>query len=516
MEDLDVFYHIFHQDIQLLMSQFLPTEKYKAFLKSHYPNLSTYYFLRLSNKAEGTLQIVSHSQFPFYQNHNIKVKEGFRNVEVQELDVYLLQILCYSLGIKINEIQEMHLMEKEEEIEVSLFINKNFSNLSDKDLCYYYYYKLMQDASSNITKRLYQLYFDEHITEEIRIQKFRKYQLKLNYYISTLEKQYPENSIKSDAPEKTVQDAIDCIRKCLNDIIVYMEDSFHDYLDPAIDISNKKREQFVREYKIKCNELIFLFQSQQLPLDIENEVCKPLRRITDHKLRCFTYKEHTYYRKYISLFIRLFEKSQEPKHDEIYSLLIALNFNTHKIGMAMCDELVTRLNELTDESEKQVYLYEQLAKVNSVPVTSEIKYYSEFPRLKDYLTDFIKERIELSCQTVKINQFEYRKISVSDIDVVDIPDTRINKRRINLTVPELSLIARLFTEAKVINIKDNKQQYFKFLSQIYMSKDDKNLSENSIKNAFYSSSNETLDSIERLLIRMLNIIQKFKNSKMIK
>ncbi|WP_271784925.1 hypothetical protein [Aquimarina algiphila] len=85
----------------------------------------------------------------------------------------------------------------------------------------------------------------------------------------------------------------------------------------------------------------------------------------------------------------------------------------------------------------------------------------------------------------------------------------------NLTIPELALFARLLTEIKVVSVKDNKQQYFKFLSQIYMSKDDKDISENSIKNAFYSSSKDTLASVERLLIRMLNTIQKFKDSKMI-
>ncbi|TPN87417.1 hypothetical protein [Aquimarina algicola] len=82
----------------------------------------------------------------------------------------------------------------------------------------------------------------------------------------------------------------------------------------------------------------------------------------------------------------------------------------------------------------------------------------------------------------------------------------------NLSIPEIALLGRLFSQIKVINIKDNKQQYFKFLSQIYTSRDNTDISEHSIKNEFYSSSDTTLENVERVLIRMLNTLQKLKAS----
>ncbi|WP_271785491.1 hypothetical protein, partial [Aquimarina algiphila] len=104
---------------------------------------------------------------------------------------------------------------------------------------------------------------------------------------------------------------------------------------------------------------------------------------------------------------------------------------------------------------------------------------------------YIRQRIALSHQTYEIEQINTKKIPSSDMGIVNITKSKVVKRKVNLTIPELALFARLFTEIKVVSVKENKQQYFKFLSQIYMSKDDKDISENSVKNAFYSSSKDT-------------------------
>ncbi|TSE02880.1 hypothetical protein FOF46_30360 [Aquimarina algiphila] len=514
MEHFGVFYGIFREDMPLLLSGFLPRGKYLTFLKRYYPYVFTHLSMVVKKRSECSFTVLKNSETPFY-TYESSLKEGFKNTLLTEINPNLLSFLLDHISVQQSNIQEVHIRETEERYIVDIFINRSYTTLSNTALCYYYYFILLRPTYNDFTEYLHQLYFDESISEEKRESKIRKYQLKLNYYIATLEKTYLTDTSQNVSLHKGIQDVFRCMHRYLDRILIYMEECCDTYLDKELGVSYEQRRQFISTYYDVSQELIVLFKQQKLPKEIELELCKPLYKITSDTFTPLTYIKREFYRKYIDLFTRLFTKLESPDHDQVYSLMIALDLNTHNVGKAMSIELLHRLEDFSTPTEQQTYLYRQLMRVEEVPVTSPISYHPEFPSLKTYLISYIRQRIALSHQTYEIEQINTKKIPSSDMGIVNITKSKVVKRKVNLTIPELALFARLFTEIKVVSVKGNKQQYFKFLSQIYMSKDDKDISENSVKNAFYSSSKDTLASVERLLIRMLNTIQKFKDSKMI-
>ncbi|TPN82958.1 hypothetical protein FHK87_21265 [Aquimarina algicola] len=512
MEYLDVFYHIFREDMPLLVAEFLPREKYRIFLESYHPYLFTHYTCCFKKENKDKYSLLKITETPFYKYETIKAKPGFIKTNHKQMDQSFFNFLTETISIDTEGWKELYIKETEAYIFIDLFVSRNYSQLSDIELCYYYYFKTTQTAATEIRDHLHEVYFDESLSEKQRKIKIRKYQHKLIYYIAILEKTYLKKDIHTYSFIKEMPQVYKCIHTALDSLIIYMEECCSPYLDDTVSISYEQRIRFINTYYDRSKHLLHLFKAQRLPKDIEKELCKPLLKIQWDDLYPFSYKQRSYYRTYIDLFIRLLTKQETPNHDEIYRLLIALNFNTHNIGKAMSHELITRLDHFDTEQQKQVYLYKQLARVESVPVTAETRYRPEFPGLKGYIINFIRQQIEVSYQTLEIEQWNGKKASGSDIDVREVVDSKVVKRRVNLSIPEIALLGRLFSEIKVINIKDNKQQYFKFLSQIYTSRDNTDISEHSIKNAFYSSSDTTLENVERVLIRMLNTLQKLKAS----
>ncbi|WP_158447859.1 hypothetical protein, partial [Aquimarina longa] len=349
----------------------------------------------------------------------------------------------------------------------------------------------------------------------------QKYQVKLTYYINILEQKFKEQQdlicdVEHIELDRSITDVYKCVCLGIEETLVYIEECYGQYMDKKCTLSYLKRKKFIETHFEKSKHLIELFKAQKLPKRIEKEVCKPLRAILEDTLDSMNHMRRAYYRRYIDLFTRLLSsvnfQDKSEAHDQIYKLLIALNYNTHGVYKAMEEEALSRLDQLDTSISKQVFSFQQLNRIQSIAVTSD-KYNSDFPGLKEYLITFIRKQIDLFEKQTELQQSDVDKTTEATIGIVDIAETKIVKRKINLTVSELALFSRLFAELEIISIKDNKHQYFKFLSQIYTSKDHPEISANSIKNGFYSSSEDTYASTERILIRMLHTLQKLRTSK---
>ncbi|WP_271784926.1 hypothetical protein [Aquimarina algiphila] len=428
MEHFGVFYGIFREDMPLLLSGFLPRGKYLTFLKRYYPYVFTHFSIVVRKESEGSFTVLKHSETPFYR-YESSLKEGFKSTSPTEINPDVLSFLLDYIFVQQSNIQEVHIRETKERYMIDIFINRSYASLSNTVLCYYYYFILLQPTYSNFTEYLHQLYFDESISEEKRESKIRKYQLQLNYYIATLEKTYLTGTPQKASFRKDIQDVFRCMHRYLDRILIYMEECCDTYLDKELGVSYEQRRQFISTYYDASQQLITLLKQQKLPKEIEIELCKPLYKITSNTYTPLTYIKRDFYRKYIDLFTRLFTKLTSPDHDQVYSLMIALDLNTHNVGKAMSMELLHRLEDFSTQTEQQTYLYRQLMRVEEVPVTSPISYHPEFPSLKTYLISYIRQRIALSHQTYEIEQVNTKKISGSDIGTVNLTRSKVVKEK---------------------------------------------------------------------------------------
>lgn len=509
-----MFYRIFREDIKVLNSHFLPIRNYINFLKEHHHEFYTHYSFVIKRSKDGEYLFDSVSETPFIPYDNVTVKPGFQKSRFQQLNPEEQALLLQNLGATTEEIVEVHTRKIKQENTIELFIKKDFENVPPIELCYYYYFFLMEKIYVDNTKELHALYFDQNLNEEQLKTVLQKYQGKLIYYITSL-KEYIHNndSTGKTSMVKDMEDIYRCISECLQGVLYYMEESFFKYLDKGLNMSCYQQEKFINEYQSKSKSLMALFKLQELPHAIEIELCKPLKRILADRTYPLNYIQKDYYQKYIDLFTKLFNNTNELDHKQVYKLLIALEYNTHNIYKAMEHDLLHILDQMELPSEKQVFLYQQLYEVQSIAVTSTIKYKRNFPGLKEHLLGFIRMQLDFQQKKVELEQQHHKKVLPQGIEHADISSNGFSKRQLNITVPQLALLARLFCESGVIILKnERKQKYFQFLSKIYKSKDASVISEHSIKNSFYKVSGDTYETVEKILIRMLGQLQKLRNS----
>ena len=514
MEYLNVFYGIFREDMPSLSSGFLPRRKYQTYLSKYHPYLFTHFSLEIKKESNKEFSITKNHETPFYQYEQHWSKEGYKNASLRDINPSLLEFLLGATSIDENNIKEIFVKQVKGTYLLDVFLNRSYAALSNSELCYYYYHLKMLDAYKDFTEHLHQLYFDESTSEKQRESIIRKYQLKLQYYSATLETKHLTEIPQKASFYKSMQDVFCCIHSCIDRIILFMEECCFIYLDKELGISYELRLKFISKYYDQARTLIDTFKKQKLPQEIETELCKPLYKIKSNSFQPLTYVRREYYRNYIDLFTRLFTKYDSPEHNQIYHLAIALDLNTHIIGQALSEVLLDELEEFPNETERLSYLYLQLMRVEEIPVTASVSYHSEFPSLQKYLIGYIQKRIELSHQNQNIERQNVKKVSGSDvIGVLDL-DPNLSKRKVYLTVSELSLFARLYSEVGVVKLqKREKQNYFKFLSKIYQSKDSDEISEQSVRNGFYNSSPDTYKKVQIHLIDMLDKLRKLKESK---
>ncbi len=517
MEYLHVLHRLFHEDMEWLTSQYLPTTNHKRFFKETYPELYTHYsFVIDSEKKEPS--ILKYSETPFYRYQIDTPKEGYRDVNLKEDLGQRYSYLTHAAGFDTKNIERIYYKEHKNKLHVDIFLRASFENLSDMQLCYYYYHEQITTIRDNIKQHLHMLFFDESKKEKQRKKIIRKYQVKLNSYIAFLERKFKaldhtDPDIRKVNLQRTIVDIYKCVCLGLEETLMYIEEFCGQYINKDLPISYLKRRNFLEHYFDTSRQLIQLFRKQQLPKSIQEEVCKPLYTILNDHLHSMTYIRRAYYRKYIDLFTRLLTKTESPNHDTVYRLLIALDYNTHNVYKAMEAELLVRLDQEDTPTAKQSLLFRQLHNIQSIAVTSPYKYNPEFPGLQEYLIDFIRKQIDLHQKQIALERHTLKKVVEAPAPTTGLIDTSSAKRKVNLTVSEIALISRLFVETGVINLQGNKQHYFRFLSTIYASKDMDHISEKSVKNSFYTISSDTFETVERLLIRILSKLQMLRDTK---
>lgn len=516
MEYLNVLHELFHQDMGWLTTCYLSTPKYEEFLTKKYPEFYSHFSFVLPQNKEQFPARIEYHEVPFYKYYVSRPKEGFVNIPLDLGLQEVLQQVTSSAGFQTTAIERLHLKEKEGAMYVELFVRDSFAALSDIQLAYYYYYEQISSIRDQIKQQLHLLFFNEHKKEKHRKRCIRKYQVQLNYYIGFLEQKFKtENAglcdVRNIAISRSMADVYKCVCLGLEETLTHIEECYGAYIDPSLTISYVKRKAFIESYYEKCGQLIVLFKAQQLPKAMEREVCKPLYAVLEDTIDTMNYMQREYYRKYIDLFTRLLNKPIPANHDQIYRLLIALEYNTHNVYKAIEEEALLRLDQIDGLAEKQIFAFQQLHRIQSIAVTSPCKYHANFPGLQEHLVIFIRKHIDLLQKQIELEQWYTKKGEQPNIGQIDRIDPRVGKRKINMSVQELALLSRLATDTGLVSFT-SKQKYFKFLSQIYTSKDTNAISEKSLKNHFYTISPEVFDTVQGFLIKMLNQLQKLRDT----
>lgn len=520
MQAINLLSRLFDEELSLMSSHFFNPTTYKTYLKPCNSSLSTHYTITLKKEESGVIRVVSHLETPFhhksiepYQSNYINLLKD--NTHKSILDYLIGEFKASKIIFKyifIKYCKTNRNLKAGQDIEVELFASLSLDAISEETMAYYYYCKLMEQIRKAVLLEIQNVYFDPQKTEKKRTILIRKYQNKISYYLSELERNFSEiymhSCIEYTAINKTLADSFRCIHLNLEKILSYIEHCLYDYMDKEQPISYLQRKHFIKKQYNDAETLISFIKIREFTKDIEIAICKPLVAIVENKLKDFTYERRDYCCIYISVFKALLKKKRPFDNYDIYKLLISLDYNNYIIFKALERQFLIELDNNTSLKEKQNYLYIKLANINKIVVITPYKYYSSLPGLKAHLIAFIKEMLNL--------HEEQEKLAV----LMGIKNTTVNthdeKRKISISVQELSLFSRLFFESGITQLGSSKHQYFKFIASNYTSKDGEHFSEHNIKNAFYSPKYNSFESVEKLLIVMLSKLQKLKNSNVLK
>ena len=144
--------------------------------------------------------------------------------------------------------------------------------------------------------------------------------------------------------------------------------------------------------------------------------------------------------------------------------------------------------------EKFLALYRLEKQITTITVTSNIKYNTNLPSLKQQLQFWIKEEIK--------HLEKESKVSISVIDKNVISDSVNQKKKmVHMSVSELSIFIRVLYESGVL--KESRKAFFEFISETFRTKKAESISTESIKNRYYAVSENARLSVEGKLKKML-------------
>ncbi|WP_299189614.1 hypothetical protein [uncultured Aquimarina sp.] len=309
-----------------------------------------------------------------------------------------------------------------------------------------------------------------------------------NYLLEETNKKY---QISED---KCSTDIFKLVYQTLDAILNYLEVSFNKYLEPSLEIPYQRRLWFVHQKKERCRLLIVMLNATDIPPQLIEIICDPLHKIIHNDLYGFTYQQKEYYILYIKVLFKLLSKDTIIT-EEVYAVLISLEFNTFKIFFYLRDQYVAKKVKRAYGAQKKInILHLFLKEIKTTTITSETKYNPNLPSLKEQLLIWIQEEINGLQRTIESSSSSIVKEKAATYN-------QNTKKILKLSVSEISLITRLLYEQGML--EGSKRTFFEFLSSTFKTHKAKVISPESLSNRYYSIPDSTRTSVKKILRGML-------------
>ncbi len=370
-------------------------------------------------------------------------------------------------------------------------------NLDYKALKYFYYENLLNNILQEIKRDLHKKLFS-FVEENGNIENLIKsYQTFILNYMKIIEQNYilgkERNLVYKISEEKTDTDIFKILYKTLDSILLFIEETFIKYIDKSLDISYQQRLWFVHQNQEKIEHILINIPNLQVPKIVKDEICQLLSKIKENKISNITYESKEYYSTLIKVLDHLLNKEIVPSKEQLYAVLISLDFNTFKIFFFMTDDIKSKIKILKNNEDKLKLYREYLKKVKTIVNTIPYRLNPDLPSLRQNLLDWITEEITFYQEFIKSNTsglMEEVNNNVSN-----------NRRLLKVSVPEVSLITKLLYESKVVD--GPRTDLFSFLSKTFRTEKASSISSESLSNNYYSVSESSKRSVKKMLKGML-------------
>jgi hypothetical protein len=488
MENLTVFYRILNEDLSPLIS---PTSSdiYFNYLKERYPEYVRQIIIRLDQSKNG-YKISEMNEQCFWGTvpiHSI-VSEYSRNAS----DV--LNFVLNKLAIDSNKILNHSVSNDNLQINLKLSLRADYEKLSENEAKFYYYQVMLQEVCTITSKKLLEKVYKTENEDKISLH-IKKYQSLIIRYMKTILEDYiPKehwNSLFQTSTGYTTTDIFKITYQALEEILVYLEKSFDNYLDTNLPVPYQNRLLLALEHNEKLSRVYKMLEQAKLDYRLHELVVIPFEQIGMLEPLSFTYHNHAYHKAYLLAFYQAALKNELPDDKKVILILWQLNFNALKffnyLTKTVYQELKTR--DIPEEKLGLLYYYQKLC--NQQPVKTKLTYNPNLLPLKDQMSIWLQEEISFLKRNLKYNTNR-------------IPGDHGNttkKTLVKMSVPQLSLFTRAIFESGLVD--GSRQAILTFICQNFRTAQQENISVGSIKGKYYKVDTSTKRSVGRVVKKML-------------
>ena len=364
-----------------------------------------------------------------------------------------------------------------------------------------FYKLLLADTQIKIKRELHEKMFLSYLDKEQGKTMIRNHQSLLLNYCQIIENNYlsGEDDLSKFhiSPDKNDIDIFKMIYQTLDNLLDYLEQLFYDHLDHTLPIPHQQKLWFIYKHKKLAEIIINKLTNVYIPEEIKNIIIEPLIKVKDNTLTTLSYQKQSYLTTYVKvlkkLLKKLLKKEPNPTFEMLYKILISLEYNTFNIFFLIKEYFKTQFEGL-EVQQQLLQLYFLKRDIITIGVTSPQKFNPNLPSLKEHLLIWLKEEINLIKNSSKIAVTE-------GVQIPKKTKKTIQKKPLELSVSELSLIARLLFESELLT--GSKKRMFQFLSETFTTHRSKAISVESLSNRYYSVSHSTKRSVGRMLRGML-------------
>ena len=380
--------------------------------------------------------------------------------------------------------------------------NINIRDYSQQELKFLYYKLLLLNTQKKVKRELHEKVYVSGASSIETQDLVQKYQSLLLTYSRMIEDNYlPFGKLLSKFQLSDKRDDTDIFRMiydCIDGLLNYLEELFYKYLDQSLSIPYQQKLWFVLKKKKLASILLGEINKLSIPEDFKRIIVEPFDLVIKNQIVYLTYEGREYLFTYFKVFKNLFKKDPTPSLEMISNILISLDYNKFGIFFFLIQQFKDIIQENESNKEKFLALYRLEKQITTITVTSNIKYNTNLPSLKEQLQFWIKEEIK--------HLEKESKVSISVIDENVISDSVNQKKKmVHMSVSELSIFIRVLYESGVL--KESRKAFFEFISETFRTKKAESISTESIKNRYYAVSENTRLSVEGKLKKMLIAVQ---------
>ncbi|MBP2831241.1 hypothetical protein J8281_03490 [Aquimarina sp. U1-2] len=504
MEYFDIFYKIFNADSPIYDHE----DTYKEqliYLKRRYPKYIRHHKIQLRKTEKGRFQVVDHLQFAFEELSTTFFSDSSKVLIYDDLPEASQSALKQLLGRGSDHIVDIRLKKKPDSILYEIITSEDYQSISGQEIRFYFYQVSLHEAVNEIKGQLHQKVFDLKNEEAIKVH-VKKYQAVINAYIHVINNERipakKHNGLYQISANKTDMDIHKLAFQKLEDILIYMEKTFFNYLDLSFPIPYCNRLWLLANYSDASKALIEkLDKTKSLPKNLLNLLKKPLENLVIHQAREFSYYDQLYHIEYIDALDVFLKQHHRLSEFAAMYFLKTYDFNDHDFFLYVTRRIADEMKSKKTVSEKlkTLYFYEKTLKES--PVKATFGYNQEHLPFKDQMSLWFIENIQFYRRKLKFEP----ALSVGSFSE---PLSELYKKQLVLiSVSEMSLFTRLFYENKLL--EGTRKSVLQFVSNSYSTLKTKNISIESLDRKYYELPTTTKRNVRQVLRNMLDQLDKF-------